>query len=112
MAKKKTGHKKVVARNHYDHLAQRGPLGSEESRFLGQGKKVPRARITTAAEVRAESKRRKRALPSQVKLLRAELAADIAKLRDKYGTLIRNARERTTVAAVKRAASWGGAWKG
>ncbi len=69
-------------------------------------KKAP-SRITTAAELRAEAKRRKRALPAQVKLLRAEMGAKIAKLRADYGQLVRNARERTTLAAVKRSARWG-----
>lgn len=68
--------------------------------------KKPRPRHK-AAELRAESKRRKRELPAKVKLLRAELGAKVAKLRADYGALIRNARERTTLAAVRRSSMYG-----
>lgn len=63
----------------------------------------------TAAEVRAEVRRRKRELPSKVKLLKAELSAKIAKLKASHTQAVAFLRGRCTVAAVKRTsgATWG-----
>ncbi len=68
--------------------------------MAGKKKKVGTSR--TAAEVRAESKRRKRELPSQLRVLKAELTLALARLRKTYRDKGAAIRARATVAGVRR----------